>query len=164
MNTFRTKLTIGAIGAFLLASTGMFAAVIAAALSGGTAVATPPATPAAATARAATPKDDAPSAAAPAGGRDAELAAAAKNSALVKQGKEAYASFCKSCHGEEKGQSSEAPSNLFDAKWYHGAKPSEIEHTMLKGVAEKGMPGWGEVLPAEDTTALTAYLLSFQKS
>ncbi|HEY0944280.1 MAG TPA: cytochrome c [Opitutaceae bacterium] len=98
------------------------------------------------------------------GNRDAELVAASKDTALVNQGREAYASFCKSCHGEEKGQSSDAPSNLFDAKWYHGARPSEVEHTVLSGIMDKGMPGWGEVLPAEDTTALTAYLLSFQKS
>jgi hypothetical protein len=31
-------------------------------------------------------------------------------------------------------------------------------------VFEKNMPGWGAVLPPEDTTAVTAYLLSQQKS
>jgi cytochrome c oxidase cbb3-type subunit 3 len=161
MNTSNTRLTVAAIALFLVTSTGMFAAVIAAVLTGAPGA---PATRSPASPRvAATPVDDAPSPAAPAGGRDAELVAAAKDATLVKQGKDSYASFCKSCHGEEKGQSSNAPSNLFDATWYHGGKPSEIERTLLKGIAEKGMPGWGEVLPAEDTTALTAYLLSFQK-
>ena len=161
MNTASTRTTVAAIAIFLVTSTGMFAAVIAAVLTGDPApVAARLPAP---TTVAAAPVDDAPSPAAPAGGRDAELVAASKDAALVKQGRESYASFCKSCHGEEKGQSSNAPSNLFDPKWYHGEKPSEIEHTMLKGVAEKGMPGWGEVLPTEDTTALIAYLLSFQK-
>lgn len=134
MNTLRTPIMAAAAATLLFATAGLAAA-----------------------------KDNAPPATEPAGSRDAELLAAAKDTALVKQGREAYSSFCKSCHGEEKGQTSDAPSNLFDAKWYHGGKPSEVEHTVLTGIMEKGMPGWGEVLPAEDTTALTAYLLSFQK-
>lgn len=94
--------------------------------------------------------------------RDAELLAAAKDPAQLKAGKAAYTSFCQACHADEKAKG-DSPSNLFDAKWYHGGRPSEIERTVLQGILEKGMPGWGAVLPPEDTTAVTAYLLSFQK-
>lgn len=94
-------------------------------------------------------------------GRDAELLAAARDVEIVKVGKEIYAGLCKACHGEE-GVQVDAPSNLFDANWHHGSKPSEIEGVVLRGILEKGMPAWGEVLPAEDIAATVAYLLSLQ--
>jgi cytochrome c oxidase cbb3-type subunit 3 len=94
--------------------------------------------------------------------RDAELIAAAKDQATVKAGKATYTSLCLSCHGDAKA-TGDSPTNLFDATWYHGGRPNEIEHTVLQGVIEKGMPGWGAVLPPEDTTAVTAFILSFQK-
>ena len=99
---------------------------------------------------------------APLSDRDAELAAAAQDAAVIRAGKETYQGLCKSCHGEESVQGDSA-SNLFDGKWFHGDRPAEIEAIVLKGVLEKGMPGWGEVLAAEDTLAVTAYLLSAQK-
>lgn len=97
--------------------------------------------------------------------REKELLSASADPGMVQQGRETYASLCQSCHGEEKakGTLGDAPSNLFDAKWYHGAAPVEIERNILDGFSDKGMPAWKEVLPAEETTALAAYLLSFQK-
>jgi len=94
--------------------------------------------------------------------RDAELAAEAKNAATVKAGKATYVSLCQSCHADAKA-TGDSPTNLFDAKWYHGGRPSQIEHTVLQGVIEKGMPGWGPVLPPEDVAAVTAFILSSQK-
>jgi cytochrome c oxidase cbb3-type subunit III len=107
-------------------------------------------------ARADKPADDA------AAKRDAELLAAAKDSAIVKSGKATYNSTCMACHGDEKVKG-DAPTNLFDTKWYHGGRPNEIEHTIQKGVIDKGMIAWGEALPPEDVTAVTAYILSRQK-
>ena len=95
--------------------------------------------------------------------RDAELLAAAKKASIVKSGKETYIALCQTCHADPKAKG-DSPSNLFDDKWYHGGRPHEIEHTILEGVFEKNMPGWGAVLPPEDTTAVTAYLLSQQKT
>lgn len=95
--------------------------------------------------------------------RDEALLAAAQDRAVVKRGRENYVSLCQSCHGTEKDQSSEAPTNLFDRKWYHGGKPAEIERTIRTGVPDKGMTSWEEVLPNEEITALTAYLFSLQK-
>lgn len=103
----------------------------------------------------ATAKPDAPQ------GRDAELLASARKPEIVGVGKEIYAGLCKACHGEETVQG-DSPSNLFDSKWHHGGKPSEIEAIVAKGLLEKGMPAWGEVLPAEDLGAVVAYLLSVQ--
>lgn len=97
--------------------------------------------------------------------REKELLAASTDSAVVRRGREAYAGLCQSCHGEEKAKDSmgDSPSNLFDEKWYNGSQPTDVERNILNGFFEKGMPAWKEALPAEDTTALAAYLLSFQK-
>ena len=94
--------------------------------------------------------------------RDVELESAAKTAEVVRVGRETFAGLCQACHGDASAQG-DAASNLFDAKWHHGAKPHEIERTILNGIVDKGMPGWGEVLAPEDTTALTAFLLSAQK-
>jgi len=94
--------------------------------------------------------------------RDAELLTARDTPAIVKRGKKIYRDLCQSCHGDEK-VTGDAVSNLFDAKWYHGARPAEIEHSTLTGFLDKGMPAWKDALPLEDTTAVTAYLLTFQK-
>ncbi len=94
--------------------------------------------------------------------RDAELIAASKNPATVKSGKATYTALCLACHGAETAKG-DSPSNLFDPKWYHGGRPSEIERTVLVGFLEKNMPPWGEVLPPEDTTAVVAFILSQQK-
>lgn len=93
--------------------------------------------------------------------RDAELLAAANDEAIVAAGKDTYTGLCFACHGATTA-TGDSPSNLFDGKWYHGAQPSEIEHTILTGVLEKGMPGWGEILPAEDITAVAAFIISQQ--
>jgi len=97
--------------------------------------------------------------------RAKELLAASADSAVVRKGRETYASLCQSCHGEEKAKDTlgDSPSNLFDDKWYNGSQPTDVERNILNGFSDKGMPAWKEVLPAEDTTALAAYLLSFQK-
>lgn len=95
--------------------------------------------------------------------RDEELLAASKKASIVKSGKETYVGLCQTCHADPKAKG-DSPSNLFDSKWFHGSRPHEIERTILQGVLEKNMPGWGAVLPPEDTTAVTAYLLSQQKS
>ncbi len=94
--------------------------------------------------------------------RDRFLAQATQDPAIVQLGRETYGSLCQACHGDSSAQA-EAASNLFDGKWHHGSRPKEIEQTIRRGVDEKGMPGWGEVLSGDDITALTIYLLSAQK-
>lgn len=94
--------------------------------------------------------------------RDETLLAAALDPAIVAVGKDNYANFCLACHGPE-NTTIDSPSNLFNGKWHHGGTPTALERSILVGYLELGMPGWGEILPPEDTTALTAYLLSFQR-
>ncbi|MBK1876953.1 c-type cytochrome [Pelagicoccus mobilis] len=84
------------------------------------------------------------------------------NPESVKKGKQNYDMFCLSCHGPE-DVGIDSPSNLFDSKWHHGAGRSGIELTIRNGIMEKGMPGWGAMIPAEDITALVDYLISFEK-
>lgn len=93
--------------------------------------------------------------------RDNELMALARDPAKVRAGKRLYASTCLTCHGDEKN-GIDAPSNLFDTKWYHGGLPSLIERNIANGILEKGMPAWKEALAPEDVAALTAYLLHVQ--
>ncbi len=93
--------------------------------------------------------------------RDAVLWKASKDPKIVAKGKDTYNSLCKNCHGEEKN-TVDAPSNLFDTKWYHGGTPREIEHSIQEGFLDKGMPPWKDALPAEDIEAVVGYLLSFQ--
>lgn len=95
--------------------------------------------------------------------RDAEILAAVKKASVLKNGKATYTQLCQNCHADEKAKG-DSPSNLFDTKWYHGGRPSEIEKTVQNGVLEKGMPPWGPVLPPEDVTAVVAFILSQQKS
>ena len=95
------------------------------------------------------------------GPRDDELLALAKDPAQVRIGKRLYAGTCLACHGDE-NNGIDAPSNLFDTKWYHGGLPSLIERNIAEGILEKGMPAWKEALAPEDVAALTAYLLNRQ--
>ncbi|MDQ8182398.1 cytochrome c [Pelagicoccus sp. SDUM812005] len=81
--------------------------------------------------------------------------------ASVEKGKQTYAMFCQACHGPE-DPSIDSPSNLFDKKWFHGSGRDGVEKTIRDGIVDKGMPGWGPMIPSEDIDALLDYLFSFQ--
>ncbi len=81
--------------------------------------------------------------------------------ASIEKGKQTYAMFCQACHGPE-DPSIDSPSNLFDKKWYHGEGRSGVEKSIREGILEKGMPGWGPMIPSEDIDAILDYLFSFQ--
>ncbi|MDQ8185884.1 c-type cytochrome [Pelagicoccus sp. SDUM812002] len=81
--------------------------------------------------------------------------------ATVEKGKQTYAMFCQACHGPE-DPTVDSPSNLFDKKWYHGEGRSGVEKSIRDGIMEKGMPGWGPMIPSEDIDAILDYLFSFQ--
>lgn len=87
--------------------------------------------------------------------------AVALDPASIAKGKETYAMFCQACHGPE-DPTIDSPSNLFDSKWYHGGGRSGVETSIRDGIMDKGMPGWGPMIPSEDITALLDYLFSFQ--
>lgn len=81
-----------------------------------------------------------------------------KDSRMVEMGKKIYAEKCFMCHGD-KGQGIIGP-NLTDNFWIHGGKPSEIIHTIQKGVPEKGMVPWEAVLSSEEQAATVAFIKS----
>ncbi len=80
---------------------------------------------------------------------------------LVEKGRAVYAAFCLACHGAE-DVAIESPSNLFDREWHYGNEPEQIERSIRKGILEKGMPAWDQMITDEDIDSLVAYLLSFQ--
>ena len=90
-----------------------------------------------------------------------DLIALARNPEILKSGKGTFLGKCSSCHGEH-GQGIIGP-NLTDHFWLHGkGKPSDIFHTVDKGVADKGMPPWGPILSSTDLKAVVAYVTTLQ--
>lgn len=76
----------------------------------------------------------------------------------IAKGKEVFTQNCVSCHGPEaKGL---VGPNLTDSTWIHGGKPENIQGTIVKGVAAKGMPSWGPILGAEKVADVTAFVHS----
>lgn len=99
----------------------------------------------------------------PAASEETEPEAKELDPASVEKGKQTYAMFCLACHGAEDA-GIDSPSNLFDSKWYHGEGREGISKSIRKGILEKGMPGWEQMIPEEDITAVIDYLVSFQKT
>lgn len=91
--------------------------------------------------------------------RDLELLALSQDPAVVVEGGSQYAMFCVACHAAA-DIGGESPSNLFDTVWYHGAKPSEIEQTILNGYLDAGMPPWQGMIPDDQIAAMVAYLIA----
>jgi cytochrome c oxidase cbb3-type subunit 3 len=65
------------------------------------------------------------------------------NSEIVAAGKATFAANCVSCHGEDLHGG--IGFNLVDAEWVHGARPSEMFHTVDVGIVEKGCD-WAPML------------------
>ncbi|MBN8540099.1 MAG: c-type cytochrome [Deltaproteobacteria bacterium] len=76
-------------------------------------------------------------------------------------GKVAYLGKCAACHGNL-GEGGIGP-NLSDAFWIHGdGQAAGVVKVIVEGVAEKGMPTWGAVLPADEIAQLTAFIATFK--
>lgn len=85
-----------------------------------------------------------------------ELQALIADAGVKDKGQKSFQSKCVSCHGVM-GQGGIGP-NLTDDYWIHGGQLTEIMATISKGVADKGMPPWGPLLPSEEVQALTIYV------
>lgn len=83
-----------------------------------------------------------------------------KESKNIELGKKIYGEKCFMCHGD-KGQGLIGP-NMADNFWIHGGKPSEILHVIQKGVPEKGMVPWENVLSPEEQIATVAFIKSLK--
>lgn len=76
-------------------------------------------------------------------------------------GKVAYLGKCAACHGNL-GEGGIGP-NLTDNFWIHGdGQPASVIKVIVEGVAEKGMPTWGAIIPPEETAQLTAFIASLK--
>lgn len=76
--------------------------------------------------------------------------------------KEVYSTTCAPCHGVA-GQGVVGP-NLTDDFWIHGPTAAAVETVISRGVLEKGMPAWGEILGPDKVRLLVSYIVSLQGS
>jgi cytochrome c oxidase cbb3-type subunit 3 len=79
--------------------------------------------------------------------------------AALANGLSIFKSNCAACHGE-KGEGTIGP-NLTDEFWLHGnGQPAAIEEVIEKGVSDKGMPPWGNVLKPNEVANVVAFVRS----
>lgn len=80
---------------------------------------------------------------------------------VAQSGKKTYKRKCKACHGAQ-GEGGIGP-NLTDMFWINGdGSTAAIYKVVDKGVVEKGMAAWGEVLGKEKLMAVVEYVKQFK--
>lgn len=89
-----------------------------------------------------------------------DLAALARQPAVLEQGKKVFTSNCASCHGVN-AEGRIGPC-LTDATWKYGKADQDILHTINKG-RPGGMPAWGTFLKPPEIQAVAAYVRSIGK-
>jgi len=78
---------------------------------------------------------------------------------VLANGKIVFQSKCASCHGNEL-QGIVGP-NLVDDYWIHGkGRITEIHNVVVKGIPDKGMPTWENILSPDDLKSVTAFIVS----
>ena len=82
------------------------------------------------------------------------------NASFMAGAAQVFASRCATCHGN-RAEGKIGP-NLTDAFWLHGGKPTQIYHTILEGVPDKGMQPWKMQLPPAQLLAMAAYVTTLQ--
>ncbi|MCB0342039.1 MAG: c-type cytochrome [Pseudobdellovibrionaceae bacterium] len=88
---------------------------------------------------------------------DADLANLGLDTELMAKAGDSYDKNCKSCHGEQL-QGGIGP-NLTDKYWIHtGGTVTGIVNVIHKGVLEKGMPPWENIIPDAEIEGLAAYI------
>lgn len=88
------------------------------------------------------------------------LAALAKDKGTVETGKQVFVTNCAACHRQDGGGL--VGPNLTDEFWLHGAAPEKVYKTIVSGIPDKGMPGWGAPLGPDRVAAVTAYVLTLR--
>lgn len=75
----------------------------------------------------------------------------------INAGEKLYQTYCAACHGA-KLEGAEGPS-LIDQAWIHGSPTkANLVNIITKGVADKGMPAWSQVLSAAQIGQLADYI------
>lgn len=81
----------------------------------------------------------------------------------VQQGRAVYLAKCSACHAENGGGM--IGPNLTDPAWIHGeGKLADLYKVIAEGVADKGMPAWGEMLKSEELLSVVSYVASLRNS
>ncbi len=87
------------------------------------------------------------------------LAMLGKDATALALGGKVYSEKCAMCHGVEL-QGLVGPS-LVDKYWIHGkGTHKDIYTTVSQGVADKGMPAWGNALQPDEIKAVVAFVFS----
>lgn len=90
-----------------------------------------------------------------------DLDALLADSEAMATGKDQYSAVCATCHGQA-GEGLIGP-NLTDRYWIHGDGGLEhILESIRVGYPDKGMPPWGNVIPADKHADVAAYVISLQ--
>src|SRR5689334_22356502 len=89
---------------------------------------------------------------------DETLLAALNDPAVRALGKTTFQTNCFACHGADGGGG--IGPNLTDDYWLHGARPTQVLHTVSTGVVEKGMPAWSLTMKPEQVRAAAVHVLS----
>lgn len=79
---------------------------------------------------------------------------------VLAEGQEIYLNNCASCH-HTTGKGLIGP-NLTDAYWIHGADFDDTMHIIAKGVLEKGMQSWENLLSLRQRHAVASYIYSIR--
>lgn len=86
----------------------------------------------------------------------------AKDRIAMREGRRLFNWYnCSGCHGDH-GGGGMAPS-LRDSTWIYGGTDARIFNSIVQG-RTKGMPAWGQKLPAEQIWKLVAYIRSLRTS
>lgn len=94
---------------------------------------------------------------------EGELQAKMKDPGLIAGATATFETKCAACHGKDL-QGVVGP-NLTDAFWLHGkGSAKDILEVVKKGVPEKGMPPWADLLSSDEAVGVVAYILSKQDS
>lgn len=88
------------------------------------------------------------------------LAADEKNADLLAHGHDVFVARCTGCHTDN-GRGLVGP-NLTDDYQIHGHTRLDIYNTVTLGVADKGMPAWGEQLPQHDIVAVASFVTTLR--
>ncbi len=79
---------------------------------------------------------------------------------VLAEGQTIFLNNCASCH-DVTGRGLIGP-NLTDAYWIHGAEFDDSMHVIAKGVLEKGMQAWENLLSLRQRHAVASYIYSIR--
>lgn len=97
----------------------------------------------------------------PSGDEEATLQALVGDEQALLAGRGEYQVKCAACHGPQGGGL--IGPNLTDNHWLHGeGKITEIRHTIMTGVTDKGMPAWENLIAKELINKVAAYVYSLK--